>query len=136
MIKRATGSRCNVRQSNSKGKKSVHAICHIENGGPVGLIPIHPENGIYLSRCWCVGDANPQDMIGGWLYLHDASYEKSYFAAIIMAVQPDANGQNRPGVAFTVKRDLRGKHAGWRGSPAARGDYVRVVEARYTHELT
>jgi hypothetical protein len=114
--------------------KAIHCICHRENGEIRGMRHIDPSNGLYILDCWIV--ENPEELIGGWLYLHERCAEGAYLAGIIREVTPciTRDQWQRKGVAFTFRVDRRGDRKRWRGPAANQQRFVNVVSGDYPHE--
>jgi hypothetical protein len=96
--------------------------------------PLDRSRGLYILDCWIV--ENPEELTGGWLYLHESSNVRSYLAGIIQEVTPciTKDQWQREGWEFTFKRDSRGDGQRWRGPTPNQMRYVNVVPASYDHE--
>ena len=75
--------------------KAIHVICHYENGEPRHLRPINPVAGIYGSGWWGVSHQDAQELVGGWMYLHESSNQRSYFIGRVQSLGPEPRDDGR-----------------------------------------
>jgi hypothetical protein len=113
--------------------KAIHCICHRTGLLPLGMDIVDSQKGLYSSKCWIVD--SPQELVGGWLYLHEAGAEGAHFGGFIEDIQTCTTDQNRPGVAFIVRKDPRATHQKWRGPTASQSHVFNIIEKPdYAHE--
>ena len=111
---------------------AMHAVCHRQGNRPQNLRDIDQRSGRYGSGWWMLTPDQADSLIGGWLYLHEASGQKSHFIARI-----DAIGERKEDGAvelIVTKQRVPDQH--WRGPKAgqAKTANFRLVTADYPHE--
>ena len=110
--------------------KALHTICHREGLGYRGLHAIDRKDGLYLSECWSIRDADPESLIGGRLFFHESSYKAAGFAAEIISIAPWPMRKGRAGIAFTVRR-LASAGQYWRGrTPSPSRPHGGIVDVK------
>ena len=112
--------------------QAMHAICHRENGRPLNFRNINAREGVYGSGWWTLEPQTANEMIGSWLYLHEASGQRSHFVGKIEGVsEPDAEGRYE----FVVRKQIVGDHP-WRGGKPGQHPrhYYKIVHTSYEHE--
>jgi hypothetical protein len=118
--------------------KAIHCICRrgSDNLTPRGVVPIESTKGMYWCDCWTPD--NPEELRGGWLYLHHKSSEPSYFGGIIEDIDSCITKGKRPvqGVKFKTRKDPRAIGQPWRGPKASQNRAFNVIEdATFDHEV-
>jgi hypothetical protein len=54
--------------------KAIHIICRRDGISLRNLVQSTTEKGVYTSSCWALHKRDdPQQLIGGWIYLHPVS---------------------------------------------------------------
>jgi hypothetical protein len=115
--------------------KAIHAICHRVNGKVLNLRQIGKGTGVFGSGWWKVTPEDAEALIGGWLYLHESSGEKSHFLGRIQSLGEPKDGA----VEFVVVRRPGIDNQKWRGPKAGQNpvDNFRIVDTpNYPHELS
>jgi len=90
--------------------KAIHAICHRVNGEPQNLRKINPRAGIYGSGWWQVSPGDAHALVGGWMYLHESSKERSHFLGKIQSL----GGRRSDGaIEFILAKDPKTRDQHW-----------------------
>ena len=119
--------------------KAIHIICRRE--GPLGfsdLEHVAGESNIYRSKCWALHKQdNPNDLIGGWVYLHPVSKNApSEFGGIVRSIETcKRDAPTEDGIAFVLKARKEGRGQHWRGADHGMAWTGGIVEATYPHEI-
>lgn len=115
--------------------KAIHLICHPTTLGWKDLHAVSGRPGIYISKCWIIREGNPEELVGGYLYLHETSYKAAGFAARVLSVEAAFTKGGLPGYAFTVQRVLQ-RNQRWRGrTPSQNRHHGGIVDACFPEEL-
>jgi hypothetical protein len=111
--------------------KAIHALCKPTPIGGENLRVIDLKQGLYGSGWWVLSEAECEQVISGWIYLHEGSGTKSWFNARI----EDILGRNSAGrVELLIRRIPNIQKQNWRGDLASQNSYLRIVEANLPHE--
>ncbi len=111
---------------------AMHAICRHEGNRPRNLRDVDPQMGRYGSGWWMLKPDQANNLVGGWLYLHETSGELSHFVARV-----DAIGERKDdGAVELIITRQRVPNQRWRGPKAGRAktEHYRLVPADYSHE--
>ena len=111
---------------------AMHAICRREGNRPRNLRDIDPRSGRYGSGWWMLKPDEANDLVGGWLYLHETSARPSHFVARV-----DAIGERMDdGSVELIVTKQKVPDQRWRGPRAGQAKtlYFRLVPADYPHE--
>jgi hypothetical protein len=112
--------------------KALHVICHQVDGRYLHLDAVDGAKGVFISQCWTITPDDPQELIGGRLYLHESSNQTSGFAGRITSFKPCKI--KKSGVAFTVERISGGQR--WRGNtPTQTTPHGGIVDANFPDEI-
>ena len=118
--------------------KAIHIICRREGtrGGFKDLERVAGENNIYRSSCWALH--NPNDLIGGWLYLHpDGKNAPSGFGGVVRSFDAcKREAATEDGIAFVFEARKEGRGQRWRGANHGMAWTGGIVEATYPHEIS
>jgi hypothetical protein len=119
--------------------RAIHIICHREGGRLKNLVAAVGKD-IYTSGCWALHDQDdPNELIGGWLYLHSHKNSPSEFGGIVRsygACRRDDPAAKENGIAFTFEARIEGRGQTWRGADYDRAWTGGIVAANYDHELS
>ncbi len=112
---------------------AMHAICHRVDGRPDNLTIIDARAGLYGSGWWELGADQMDEVVGGWLYLHETSKADSHFVAKIEGVE---RRDNVGRVELRVRKIAGIKDQPWRGGRAGQNPqhYFKIVPASYDQE--
>ena len=100
--------------------KCIHIICRKNDSGD-GYRNLHqtnPERDIWTSGNWLLSDEAIEQLVNGYLFLHETKADPAYFAAKILSYHwiVDSSFDNPNRVVFTVERIEPLSGRSWKGS--------------------
>jgi hypothetical protein len=117
--------------------KAAHFINRRESGSGVKLVGVKRLNGNeYSSEAWAISVIDAQDLVGGWIYLHETKGEASRFGGLIKSVElvdTTADEKQRFKILFESKSEARNRP--WRGADHGMAWWGGIVDATADHEL-
>lgn len=117
--------------------KAIHLKClHDERGQPANMT-FDTASRTFWSGNWDLSDDEAEALVGGWIYLHTAKSERSYYGGPITGfsrIKVGGTSRNdRVRLKFQPMAVARNKV--WRGLQAGRAWTGGLVDADKPHEL-
>ncbi len=105
-----------------------------EHGRPLNLSKV--ESDVWRTCCWAISADEAAALVGGWVYLHVAKGDPSFFGGIVSAAEPMVTPEHarEDRFAFTFAAKLEGRGQRWRGKAYAMAWTGGLVEADAPHE--
>lgn len=117
--------------------KSIHLKCvKLANGQAMNVSHIEGTSN-FISGYWLLNDREAEELIGGWLYLHENKAVRSYRGGRISGykheIRTDVVNQDRIGLIFRPMVEAIG--ISWRGQQHDMAWTGGPVEANLAHEM-
>jgi hypothetical protein len=115
--------------------KSIHFIC--EHQG-IGWRNLHRDSdGTYRSGYWDISREDAENLVGGWLYLHERKSEASAFGGKILEFEVVQREELAHAKRVVLRLEVHGdaKDQKWRGNTHNMAWTGGVVEAVLPHEV-
>jgi hypothetical protein len=117
--------------------KAIHLKCDKDDRGQPKNTSCDVATKTFSSGNWDLSVADAEALVGGWLYLHTAKSEKSYFGGPITGFEqiqvPGVARNNR--IVLKFHPAVAGKNAPWRSKDSSKAWTGGLVEAERPHEL-
>jgi hypothetical protein len=108
-----------------------------ERYGLKGLTPIEGQPNTYWSCCWELNDSEAEDLVGGWLYLHQAKRQPSHFGGRILGFERlwnEGEAVRKDRVRLQIEARPEGIGRQWRGQHHRMAYTSRPVAPDFPHE--
>lgn len=113
--------------------KAMHLINRRDGQRLHGMSPWGGQPGRFRSCCWLIGDEQVAELIGGWVYFHEAKSRPARFGGIILGFEPgESDMADRKVILF--QGDGRAQGVRWRGASHGMAMWSGVVDAALPHE--
>jgi hypothetical protein len=114
--------------------KALHVIAEQIGASPKG---VSRGNGPaqFISGCWAYLGEDPEQLIGGWIYLHDTSSALSKMGGKVTGISRCTRDTARAdGIAFEFTNVSEAKNVKWRGTGNVRHGHGGFTDANEPHE--
>lgn len=113
---------------------AAHFICRRDGASLHGMSRWDGDPHGFRSCCWLISDEDAAELIGGWVYFHEAKATPSRFGGIILGFEPgEGDMAHRKVILF--RADNRAREQQWRGADHAMAMWSGVVEGDRPHEV-
>ena len=115
-------------------QKSLHVIAQQQGTSPKGVTPTSNKNE-YKSNCWAYLGDHPEQLVGGWIYIHEKSTMPSTMGGRVVSVETCVRDATiTQGYAFTFTSSFQAKNVKWWESGNVRHGHGGFVDASLPHE--
>ncbi len=105
--------------------KAIHIICHAKGAGHKNLWELTADPKTYRSACWALSASEVQELVGGWLFLHEAKKKPSYLGGVIQRLETCDRPRKATdkGIAFFFEERPEGAGCPWNWSRSTGNPY-------------
>lgn len=112
---------------------AIHLINRRDGLNLHGMTPWPDRQNGFRSCCWHISDEEAQQLVGGWVYFHEAKATPSRFGGVILGFEPgQADLADRKVILF--RADGRARGIRWRGADHGMAMSSGVIVADLPHE--
>jgi hypothetical protein len=113
--------------------KAIHLINRRDGASLHGLTRWDGHPNSFRSCCWRITDEEAAELIGGWVYFHEAKSKPSRLGGLILGFEPGEDDMaERKIILFQV--DNRARQQSWRGADHGMAMWSGVIDADFPHE--
>lgn len=114
---------------------AAHFINRREGAGLHGMSRWDGDPHGFRSCCWLVSDEEAAELIGGWVYFHEAKATPSRFGGVILGFEP-GEGDLALRKVILFRADNRARGQSWRGADHGMAMWSGVIEGSLPHEAS
>jgi hypothetical protein len=113
--------------------KAIHLINRRDGASLHGMTQWPGEPGGFRSCCWHISDDQAAQLIGGWVYFHEAKATLARFGGLILGFElGEGDMADRKIILF--RGDGRSRGVKWRGADHGMAMWSGVIDADLPHE--
>lgn len=113
--------------------RAIHLINRRDGTSLHGLTRWNGHPGRYRSCCWRISDEDAAELIGGWVYFHQAKSMPSRLGGVILGFEPGEHDMAERKVLL-FQADPRAREQRWRGADHGMAMWSGLVDADLPHE--
>ncbi len=118
--------------------KAIHFICRPNVQGQPSNVTFEDLEKAFWSGYWDISEEEAKALVGGWIYLHPAKREPSYYGGQISdwrkVKRQDVAHEDR--IALRFRPAVQAKGQKWRGHDHPRSWTSGLLDADLVHEIS